>query len=160
MPSGVYIKKLKPISDRLWAKTQKTETCWIWEGSAGQAGHGQIAKGGHGKEGKRLLMTHRVAWELTNGEIPAGLCVLHRCDNPPCVNPSHLFLGTKADNSADMVSKRRQKVGNQLPQAKLSPDAVRFIRESEETQDELAARFGVTQSSISAVINGHRWRHV
>lgn len=96
-----------PLKDRFWSKVVKTDTCWIWigAGSTSKKGYGQIrlpgAKG-------RQTSAHRVSWILHRGEIPIGLDVLHKCDNPPCVNPDHLFLGTNQDNVNDKVSKGRQ----------------------------------------------------
>lgn len=96
------------LADRFWSRVQKGEGCWLWGGSLKTNGYGQLngpSQGG-GRDGKNLL-AHRVAWELVNGPIPDGLWVLHRCDNPPCVNPAHLFLGTVRDNVIDMWTKGR-----------------------------------------------------
>ena len=78
--------------------------CWTWTRATNKAGYGKIGSG----EGAGTLATHRVSWELTNGPVPDGLFVLHRCDNPPCCNPAHLFLGTSRDNTLDMIAKGRQ----------------------------------------------------
>lgn len=93
--------------ERFWSKVKKTETCWVW--TAGtfkyRNGYGQFRV----RRGDPPAYAHRFAWELVNGPIPQGLHVLHRCDNPPCVNPAHLFLGTQIDNYRDMVSKGRSR---------------------------------------------------
>jgi len=95
-----------PLKDRLLARVVVTGGgCWEWQGFRDRGGYGRIARGGHA-EGS--LATHRAAWEVTYGPIPDGMWVLHKCDNPPCCNPDHLFLGTAADNNADMRAKGRQ----------------------------------------------------
>lgn len=76
--------------------------CWLWTGRLTNSGYGQIAKSTHGE-----WKAHRLFWRVANGPIPGGLCVLHKCDTPACVNPDHLFLGTQADNVQDMMNKHR-----------------------------------------------------
>jgi DNA-binding XRE family transcriptional regulator len=181
----------KPIADRFWPKVNKIGPvpphcpslgpCWIWTGSKTSHGYGDIGSGGkHG----RNLRAHRVAYELAHGPIPEGMCVLHRCDNPPCVRADHLFLGTMAMNSADMVTKGRgfpQRFpermvrgaahplrkdpslaarGERVGGAKLTADDVRSIRRSAESQRVMARRFGVSRRSIAFIQKGRTWRHV
>jgi hypothetical protein len=114
-------------------------------------GHGQILA----YKQKKLLMTHRVSWEHFNGPIPVGFCVLHKCDIPACVNPDHLFLGTKADNTADMIKKGRMKTGKQLPHTKLSDADIEFIRSATGSQSKIAKQFGISQGYVSLLRNGH-----
>lgn len=122
-----------PLADRFWVKVEKTADCWLWCGAPGGEGYGCIRIAGH------AVRAHRVAWELTNGPIPDGLWVLHRCDNRKCVNPAHLFLGTQSDNMRDMHNKGRgyrPGMGPQVP-----PDRrARGMGSGRHTQPESNAR--------------------
>ena len=91
--------------DRLWSRVDKTGDCWVWTGATTTAGYGEIRFGG------KVVRVHRLVYELTVGPIPEGMGVLHRCDNPPCCRPDHLFLGTQRDNARDMVAKGRKRGG-------------------------------------------------
>ena len=133
--------------------------CWLWTGYRNGKGYGTIAV-----TAGRPAFTHRVAFTLINGPIGDDLCVCHKCDVPACCNPTHLFLGTKADNNADMVAKKRMRtpgrIGSQNSLAKLSPADVMFIRASSLGGSELASRFGVCRSNISQIRNHKTWRSV
>lgn len=132
--------------------------CWIWMRTRHPFGYG-IGKS-PGEE--TSLLAHRISYRAFIGD-PGKLWVCHTCDNPPCVNPKHLFLGTAADNSADMRAKGRSPRGNRQPKAKLSPEAVLDIRESYRkgaTHRALATRYGVSASQIGRVCAGVRWAHV
>ena len=96
----------RPASDRFWEKVAKGEGCWEWQGARDPHGYGrfQVVTGTTQK-------ANRFAYELTNGPVPTGLYVLHHCDNPPCVNPAHLYAGTQRDNVRDMVARGRQRFG-------------------------------------------------
>lgn len=89
------------LADRFWAKVDRSGECWTWTASAHSFGYGRFGIG------RRVFTAHRVAWELVNGPVPGGLHVCHRCDNPPCVRPDHLFLGTAKENLRDMIAKGR-----------------------------------------------------
>ncbi len=101
-----------PIEERFHPHVDKSsgpDACWPWTRSKiRDGGYGQIGRGGH--DGG-IVLTHRLAWEIANGPVPDGMRVLHECDNPPCCNPKHLFLGTQADNLRDMTAKGRRCAG-------------------------------------------------
>ena len=94
------------IEARFWAMVNKTKRCWIWTGSKHPRGYGQLVIGT--RTNRRVVLAHRFAWELKHGPIPAGKNACHRCDNPQCVRPSHLFLGSQSDNMRDMYRKGRR----------------------------------------------------
>ena len=148
-----------PPNERFWAMVDRSGECWLWAGTRLPHGYGVF---GRGRRDEGRAYAHRWLWESMNGSIPEGLCVLHHCDNPPCVNPDHLFLGTHADNMADMISKGRQRYapvrGEDHPSAKLTWDEVRAIRSGGEDALLLAARYGVTRNHIYNVRSMRTWR--
>lgn len=147
----------KPLESRFWSKVQKTDGCWLWVGAKhGRYGHGKMLK----RMGEPLREAHRVSWELHYGPIPDGMCVLHRCDNPPCVRPEHLFIGSRQDNSTDMVEKRRNQRGNQKPNAKLTEADVISLRASTESLAVLAHKYRVSKTVIRLARIGRTWKHV
>jgi hypothetical protein len=139
------------------------DACWPWRKST-RYGYGQAWIDLDGR-GKRNHVASRAAWILTHGQPPDGLCVLHRCDNPPCCNPAHMFLGTRPENSADMVAKGRQckHSGPGNPASKLSAGQVREIR-SRAARGEpllrLSREFDVHASGISRLVRGLTYRDV
>lgn len=141
------------------------DACWPWTGPTDRKGYGRLSRG---RRGEGMAAAHRVAWELAHGPIPGGLCVCHRCDNPPCCNPAHLFLGTIADNNQDMTEKGRHGVsdvrGEAHGNAKLTTEKVREIRArwaaGGVSQRGLAADYGVSQREVWDVIHGIAWAHV
>lgn len=156
------------INSRFWSKVDKSvgdDGCWNWTAYKCEWGYGIF-----GLSGRRLVKAHRYAFGLDR--IPGGFCVLHKCDNPACVNPAHLFLGTNKDNIADKVSKGRQakgasikqKVGEKNINAKLNSKQVLEIRKmfscGEKTKTELGRMFGVTMPSIYAIVKNKTWRHL
>jgi len=141
----------KPLADRFWEKVHKTDGCWLWTGSRNYWGYGKIYVGGKLRHG----MAHRVSYELTHGEIPDDLQVLHRCDNPACVRPDHLFLGTQADNLDDAVMKGR--IANQFPLELV--DAILDDLRNGLSQKDTARKHGVRQSSVWRIIQREKKSH-
>lgn len=129
--------------------------CRLWRAYQGRHGYGLLRWNG-------LQLAHRLAWESVNGPVPDGQCVCHKCDVPSCVNPGHLWLGTKADNNADMVAKGRQArvCGERNGNAKLTDTQVRAIYRAPDTQREIAARFNVDQALVGRIKTGKIWRHL
>lgn len=146
----------KTIEERFWDKVSKSDGCWLWNGSVDTEGYGQLYRGGKHQN----VAAHRFSWQIHFGDIPIGMKVLHRCDTPPCVRPDHLFLGTQADNIADMDAKGRRSHGEASPSAKLSENDVRQIRHSTKRNVELSLEFNVDASVISEIRSGKKWRHV
>jgi hypothetical protein len=149
--------------DRVGRKT--ANGCILWNGRLNEHGYGVISPAGTPGLGEpHELLAHRVAYELLIGPIPDGLFVLHRCDNPPCINPIDLFLGTQADNMADKVAKGRQLPGEMHPMAKLTNDDARAIinryRAGGIYQRQLAKEYGVGQAAISKIILRDGWKNI
>jgi len=137
--------------------------CILWAGAMHASGYGLIQKDG---QSGVMVLAHRAAWEIANGPIPDNIEVCHNCpggDNPRCINVAHLFLGTHADNMADMVAKERNARGEKVPQAKITEAIVRMIRErvaNGETQNAIASDVGFNQAQVSRIVNSKAWRHV
>ena len=144
--------------ERFFEKVERDATtdCWNWTGTIDRGGYGKLKVDG------KMERAHRFSFHTFNGAIPSGNVVLHKCDNPRCVNPSHLSVGTHADNVTDMFAKGRQpkRIGKNNGRAKLTDDDVRAIRKSSLTQSDLAARYGIARSQISMIKNRVSWEHV
>jgi hypothetical protein len=146
-----------PIEERFFRFVIKTDKCWNWTGVIMNSGYGQFSA----DKGK-TLGAHRYSYELHNGKIKKGCFVLHKCDNPICVNPSHLFLGTHQDNMNDKKNKQRQAVGSKNGISKLTSTDIIKIRTfyKDKNQQGTALIFNVKQATISKILNRDRWKHI
>lgn len=150
-------KPLVSVNERFWSKVdvRGPEECWPWKFGVNSSGYGVFC-------GllRRQMIAHRFSWEIVNGPIPTGLNVCHSCDNPPCVNPRHLFIGTTAENAADRNLKGRQSKGQTHPVSKLTDNDVQEIRTSRASGARLSIRFGVSRTQISNIRNRKQWAHI
>ena len=130
--------------------------CIEWTNYKNKLGYGVMFRSG------RTLLAHRHAWSQANGPVPDGMYVLHRCDNPGCINTAHLFLGTHADNMTDMANKgrHRDQTGEKHPMARLTEDAVHFIRSCGLSSRLLVGVFGVSMQHLWLVRNRKSWTHI
>jgi hypothetical protein len=147
----------KPILERFLSKINKTSSCWNWIGSIDRYGYGYIKlKTGRHKK------AHRLSYELFIGNIPKGLLVCHSCDNPRCVNPDHLFLGTCKDNNQDAANKKRACVGEKNGRAILTIKQVKDIKRrcKNERVVDLAKEFNISTSAIQDIKQRRNWKHV
>lgn len=154
----------KALAARFWSKVNRGNpaACWDWTASKSKKGYGWF------RMGAQPTGAHRVAWVIARGKIPAGLCVCHRCDNPACCNPAHLFLATNHGNVLDSVRKGRHKFqrsglkGSEIHTSKLNAEQVLEIRGAypAQTARTLGRRFGVSHQSILAIIKREHWKHI
>lgn len=166
--------KLVSLHDRLWRRVDRDGptplhapdlgACWIWTASTDRFGYGRINLGRRGEGDDR---THRVSYALEHGRVPVGALVLHRCDNPPCVRPSHLFLGTHHDNTQDAKAKGRLRtdpvIGSEHPLATISEadvPQIRAMRARRVSLKSIAKQFGTSVAVVWDVANGRTWKHV
>jgi len=162
------------LETRFWRHVDTSGDCWLWQASVDTSGYGQISNGAG-----RLVMAHRLSYELAHGPIPPGRLVCHKCDTPRCVNPAHLFLGSHVDNAADMVAKGRSARGDASsarlhperrprgathPKARLTEAQVVDLRQryaaGTTTQRALAREYGVSRATIVAALERRSWHHV
>lgn len=158
-------KPKRPAQERFWEKVDKSggpDSCWNWTASLDKRGYGQF-----GVRRGVMKISSRLAYEFTNGPVPQNLHVCHTCDNPACCNPAHLWLGTAADNTADMMAKGRdghgQLSGELNPRAKLTENDVRAIKKrltAGERIRNVARDYDVTESLIGQIKRKRIWKHV
>lgn len=149
---------------RFWSKVDRSggrDACWEWRACKNKSGYGRFGVA------SKVVLAHRAAYELMHAQSPGSLFVCHRCDNPACVNPTHLFIGTQADNVRDMRAKGRWKPlpprdnkGERHGMSKLSAGDVSAIRASSASCYAEARRLGISPSAVSAIRRGERWSHV
>lgn len=143
------------LAKRIEAKANVTpDGCWQWRLSTKPLGYGCLMWGG------KLYRAHRLSYEAWHGPIPAGLFVMHACDNRGCVNPAHLSVGTARDNTHDMIFKNRMPRGERRHNAKLTPQAVLEIRESNLSNQALSDQYGVSRKLIINVRCRIGWKHI
>jgi hypothetical protein len=170
--------------ERFWSKVDKSGECWNWTGGTSgvrgeRPGYGRFHAGSRASGTARMVSAHRYAFEIEHGPIPDGLVLCHRCDNQRCVRPSHLFVGTHADNVADMRAKGRGAYGHRhwsrtQPEsrprgerhgsAKLTEaDVIAMLRERAAlgtTSTEFARRLGVNPATVRDALRGTTWSHL
>ena len=148
-----------------WDHVDKSGDCWMWRRSTTSHGYGMFRM----QPSNKAVMAHRHAYAVTYGEVPAGMDVCHSCDTPGCVNPSHLFAGTAADNMRDAIRKGRFKFPPPSPgvknvNAKLTPERVRELRRCVKsdglTVSAMSRRFGIARATLRSVVSGKTWAHV
>lgn len=142
------------LEERFWPKVKKTAACWLWKGSKNIKGYGQI----YNRETNAPILAHRAAWELLRGPVPEGQWVLHKCDNPACVNPEHMFIGDHVGNMNDASSKGRLS-GERNGSAKLTWDQIAEIRRRyDNLLAALEKEFKVSKKYLAQdVLRGKRW---
>jgi hypothetical protein len=134
---------------------KKTRKCWLWTKSKNHSGYGQFNAGSG-----RTILAHRYSYEIHHGPIPKNFFICHKCDQPSCVNPKHLFAGTNADNIADMKKKGRSLKGERHPHSRFKDSDILNIRKSAETIQALSEKYKTSTGSISRIRNGKRWGHL
>lgn len=162
----------KTLKERFWEKVDKNGPifvrmpylgrCWVWTANTSEDGYGQIKEG---SPSRKQFRAHRLSYEMHQKRIPEGLCVLHKCDNPPCVNPEHLFVGTRKDNSDDMEEKGRavHAKGESHGSAKLTEEKISEIRRDyvrgsrTHGQPALARKYDVNQTTIGVIVRRKTW---
>ena len=148
--------KAREISDLFWSKVDKQDECWIWIAAINMFGYGHFAIE------RKIYKAHRVAYMIKHGDIPDGMYILHSCDNPACVNPEHLRVGTQKDNIMDRTIRGRHNPtsGTKNAWAKLTEKDVLQIRGSNLSALELSELYGISRSNIYNILGRRTWTHI
>lgn len=151
----------KSVQERFWSKVNRDndDGCWEWVGGKVRGGYGWF------KSDDKHYQAHRFVWMITYGEIPNGMLICHTCDNPSCVNPKHLWLGTDKTNAEDRVRKKRQSRGTtNHPKIRVSPEQVKEMRKvyslGNISMRKLASIYGICYSETNAILNHRTWKDV
>lgn len=144
---------------RFWKYVEKSNNgCWTWLRGKTKAGYGYLTIN------YKNHYAHRLSWRLTYGIIPKNAVIMHRCDNPACVNPEHLRLGTQKDNLQDMWNKQRGSMGNEHPFAKVTDEDVKKIRKLGKIKNlyrrEIGEMFGISRQAVTDIIYNRTWKHI
>jgi hypothetical protein len=156
----LVFKKSEPVDARFWPRVEfpsGPDGCWVWTASKDTSGYGQLSVNG------RMTLVHRISFEIFYKAIPAGMQVLHTCDNPPCVRPDHLFLGDDIANVNDKVAKGRQAKGERCGRRKLAETdiiEIRALRKVGVTLNTLSEMFGVSSGQVWIICARRSWKHV
>lgn len=158
------MKTLKERFDEKWIPVPESG-CWLWTATCYPSGYGVIGVGSRTDGSRTNVAAHRLSYELHVGDIPQDICVLHKCDTPQCVNPNHLFLGTKQDNNKDKLAKNRQAKGARMNRGHLTESDVQAIRQMKQANPSFSCKqigqtFNVARNTISLILQGKRWGHV
>lgn len=159
----------RPIEARFFEKIKKVESgCWLWVGALTGKGYGNFCWS-PARNNREYVGAHIASWRIHNGEVPSGMVVCHHCDNPRCVNPVHLFVGTQHDNVRDCISKGRTSYktginlklqGSRHPNAKLTEDQVRSVLSDMRSYAKIAKDLGVSASTVHQIKTHQTWTHV
>lgn len=147
-------KKVCSPKCRIDLNSKEVNDCLIWTGSRDRKGYGFVILNG------KQIFAHRLSYEAHNGNIPIGMLIRHSCDNPSCVKPSHLSIGTHKDNSDDCIARGRNAIGERNGCSVLKENDIRFIRNSNLTNVQLADKFSVNVSTIKNVKSRKTWKHI